>query len=58
MYNVANILKIPELWTTSKCVRIIAQTKVRGVLKISWQWLLNGVKQKIPKILVDCVSKA
>ena len=57
MYNLANILKIPELWTTSKCVRIIAQTKVRGVLKCSWQLLLNGVKQKILKFVLIVWSR-
>ena len=58
MYNLATILKIPELWTTTERARIIAETKVRGVLKSSWRWLLNCVKQKIPKVLVDCVVKA
>ena len=51
-------LKIPELWTATTCTRIIALTEVRSVLKTSFHWLLNGVKQKIPNVLFDCVLKA
>ena len=53
-----NFLKIPELWKATKYAKIIALTKVRGVLKTSFQWLLNGIKQKNPKVLVDCLIKA
>ena len=51
-------LKIPELCTTTKCSKIIALNKVRGVMKTSFQWLLNGVKQQNPTVLFDFVSKA
>ena len=33
--DVVKILKIPELWTATKCARIIAVIKVRGVWKTS-----------------------
>ena len=52
------MLKIPELWTASKYSKIIALTKVRGVLKRSCQGLFNGDKQKIPNGLIDCAIKA
>ena len=51
-------LKIPELWTATKCTRIIALTEVMAVLKTSFQWLLNSVKHKIPNVLFECVLKA
>ena len=41
--TLCNILKIHELRTSNKFAKIIAQTKVRGVLKTNWQGLLNGV---------------
>ena len=50
--DVVKILKIPELWTATKCARIIAVIKVRGVWKTSWQGLWNNVKQNIPRVLV------
>ena len=52
------ILKIPELWTATKCANTIVLTNVRGVLKTSRQGLLNGVKQRIPTFFYDCVLKA
>ena len=57
-YFYLHFLKIPELWTATKSHKRIALTKVRGVLKTSFQWLLSGVKQKIPKCIFDCVLKA
>ena len=50
-----NILKIPQLWTATKCDKIIILAKVRGVLKTSWLWLLKCMKQNIPKVLSDYV---
>ena len=52
------IFKIPQLCTATKCAKTVALTKVRSALKTSWQGLLNGVKQKIPTVLIDCVPKA
>ena len=54
----SQILKIPKLWTPTKCAKIIALIKVRGVLKTSWQWLLSCVKQKIHTVLYHCAVKA
>ena len=52
------MLKIPELWTAIKYSKIIAMTKVRGVLKRFCQGLLNGDKQQIPSGLIDCAIMA
>ena len=41
------ILKVPELWKVNKCAKNIALPKVRGILKTSFHWLLNGIKRKI-----------
>ena len=56
--QLGDILKKPKLWRATHCAKIIGLTKVRGVLKTSFQWLLNGMKQKNPKVLFDCVLKA
>ena len=34
-HSIVKILKILKLWTATKCARIIALIKVRGVLKTS-----------------------
>ena len=54
----SNIFKISEVWTATKCAKLIVLTKVRGGLKTSWRGLLNGVKQRIPTFFYDCVPKA
>ena len=53
-----NFLKIAELWTATKCTWIITLTEVMGVLKTSWQRLLNGVKQQICTVLFQYAMKA
>ena len=54
----SKILKIPKLWTPTKCAKSIDFIKIRGVFKTSWQWLLNGVKQKNPTVLIHSAMKA
>ena len=56
-FGFVKIFKIPELWTSTKCAKTVALTKVRGALKTSWQALLNGVKQKIPTVIYNRVLK-
>ena len=51
-------LKIHELLTSTKCDKIIALIEVRGVLKTSYHWLFNGVKQNNPKVIFDCMIMA
>ena len=51
-------MKILNLWTPTKCAKVTAFIKVRGVLKTSWQWLLNGVKQQVHTILFQFAIKA
>ena len=48
-------MKIPELWTATKCSRIVALIKGRGVWKTSLQGLLNNIKQNIPRVLMHCL---
>ena len=48
--------QIHKLWRTTKYAKAIAMTKVRCVLKTSFQSLLNGVKQNIPTDLNDSVG--
>ena len=35
IFDFPKILKIPELWTATKCAKTIVLTNVRGVLKTS-----------------------
>ena len=58
IFYFVKMLKIPKLWTAIKCAKIIALTKLRSILKTSFQWLLNDVKQTIPQVLFYCVLKA
>ena len=52
LYYLVNVLKFLELWTATKYARIITFTNGRGVLKTSFQWLFNGVKQNNPRVLL------
>ena len=56
-YTVKKTLRNFLIYTIPK-PKLIALTKVRGVLKSSFQWLFNGVKHKLPTCLFDCVLKA
>ena len=56
--QLGEIMKIPKLWTPTHCAKIIGLNKVRGVLKTSFQWLLNGIKQTNPNVFFDCVLMA
>ena len=57
-YSIFEVLEILELWTATKCAKIITLTIVRYVLKPSFQWLLNCVKQKNPTGLNDSIASA
>ena len=44
-------LEINEIRNANKLAKNIILTKVGGVLKTSFQWLFNGVKQTIPRVI-------
>ena len=58
IFGFVKIFEITKLWTATKCVKIVALTKVRAALKTSCQRLLNGDKQKLPNGLIDYAIKA
>ena len=56
--KIVRFFKNSKLWRATKFTKNIKLTKVSGFLKTSFQWLLNCIKQQIPRVIFDCVFTA